>query len=102
MKKQILTIIAIIIAGGLIALAIALPSKAEKEQKRSEYYKSEFIAGCTEDSSGMFNFCSCMYENLEDTLGVDGIEEFAYEYDATGVLPDGVMDIANSCSSFIE
>lgn len=102
MKKQILTIIAIIIAGGLIALAIALPSKAEKEQNKSEYFKSEFIAGCTEDSSGMFNFCSCMYENLEDNLGVDGIEEFAYEYDATGVLPKGTEEVINHCSIFLK
>ena len=58
MKKTILTIIAIIIAGGLIALAIALPSKAEKEQKRSEQYKSEFIAGCTEGTEEVINYCS--------------------------------------------
>lgn len=101
MKKTITTIISIIIAGGLIALAIAMPSKAEMQLQKEQEFKSNFISGCTEDSAGLYNYCSCSYETLEKNLGLDGLYSLATEYESTGVLPNGTIDTIQHCSIFI-
>lgn len=100
MKNKILTIISIIIAGGLIALATALPNAQEKEYKKLAEFEKEFMIGCTEDNQALSTFCTCVYNELEDKLGYDGLVKFALEYDATGVLPNGTDSVINSCLAF--
>lgn len=102
MKTKILKILAILIAITVIIWIVTKPSEKEKQFKTSQLFKEEFVAGCIDSDPGLKSFCNCTYTQIETKLGLEGVQALVVKYDATGVLPDGVMDIANSCSSFIE
>jgi hypothetical protein len=58
-------------------------------------FKNEFMSGCMED--GNYAFCSCAYDEIVNSVGLNGIMEIGLEYEYTGKLPKEATQAIIKC-----
>ena len=96
MDKNTLNSIAII--GVVILGIVSIYFGFKKEPVDDSYFRSTYINGCVSESN--YAFCSCSYESLKSQLGVEGLLQFAVEYESTGVLPKEAYTAISECMEF--
>jgi hypothetical protein len=82
-KLSIVAIIAIVVVSiGFMALN----QKEKAPNEKNIEFKNEFMSGCM--GEGNYAFCSCAYDEIVKSVGLDGILEIGLEYEYTGKLPE--------------
>lgn len=104
MTNEIKIVLAILVAGSIIGAGVYF-SKDSKEETvtipqtttLSSTFKDNFIEGCLEKDTSKYTLCSCMYDKLEENLGVQGVMDMSLEYLKTNQLPTNVFSIIAPC-----
>ena len=93
-KEWVLNIIVAIAIVGGIGFAIYKSAKAPEVDDSA--FRNEFLSGCVSEASD-YNYCNCTFDSLKKQMGIDGVLEFAVEYDRTGVLPKEAYTAIAEC-----
>jgi hypothetical protein len=89
-----------LLVGGAVYYSDTKDSSVNNETKIIETMKEGFIDGCiSEDAT--YSYCSCSYDKLMDAWGVDKFVTVSIQYEETGELPDGTINLISQCLDLI-
>ena len=109
MDKQSKIVLAIIVAGALIAVGIYFSGRSNKEEPmitvpatstvdNMEVFKTSFIEGCMDGDAVKFAMCNCAYDKMLNKYGVDGFLKISTDYIKTQQMPESVVTTIIGCA----
>ena len=88
--KSILIVITIIAFGYAVSFGINSVVRTNEINSKSAEFRLTFMEGCNE-SGKHSSYCTCVYNDLEDSTGTIGIYDVAIAYEETGKMPDDAV-----------
>lgn len=105
MKKNIIiTILATALISITLLIIVGLIANGQEKEKApvttSNYmteFKNEFMKGCVSEKAN-YSSCSCLYEDLLNKLGENGLIKMAVKYADDEIVPDELVNSAKQCA----